>query len=138
MVLALLATVVGAIVRFRRSRGIERQQMKWVRLRGRLYGARRHHRVFCSIRSSPLSGLFSSLMYFAEVLAFGSGPVAIGIAILRYRLYDIDIIVRSALLYATLTATLALRYFGSVVLLQQLLRSGSSQRVRPGDHQPYA
>ncbi len=80
----------------------------------------------------PVSGLLGSLIYSAEVLAFGSGPVAIGVAILRYRLYDIDIIVRSALLYATLTATLALLYFGSVVLLQQLLRVVSGQESDPG------
>jgi hypothetical protein len=126
MVLALLAAVVAAIVRFRRSRGVERQQMKWFVLAvactalGAVSGF-----VFGVVL--PVSGWLGSLVYGLEALAFSSGPIAIGIAILRYRLFDIDVIVRRTLVYATLTVALALVYFGSVVLLQRLFRALSGQ-----------
>jgi hypothetical protein len=57
-------------------------------------------------------------------------PLSIGAAILRYRLYDIDVIINRALVYATLTLTLALVYFGSVALLQYLLRSLTGQEAQ--------
>ncbi len=65
---------------------------------------------------SPLMPLFA--------LAF---PASVGIAVLRYRLWDIDLIIRRTLIYSTLTAILALFYFGSVVVLQQLLRGLTGQ-----------
>ncbi len=106
--------VVGAIasvvVRFRRSRGIERQQIKWF-----LYAAAP---ILVVPASDSLPAVVDALL-FGWVL-FGL-PTAIGIAVLRYRLYDIDLFINRTLVYATLTVTLALVYFGGVAGLQRLL-----------------
>ncbi len=114
---ALLAfVVVGAfasvVARFRRSRGIERQQLKWF-----LYAA-------AFILAVPVSDYVPEIVsgvLFGLVLV--GLPGAIGIAVLRYRLYDIDLVINKTLVYGTLTATLAAIYFGSVVLLQTIFRA---------------
>jgi hypothetical protein len=65
-----------------------------------------------------------------DIGAFGFGimGIALGIAVLRYRLFDIDVIIRKTLVYAVLTGMLALVYFGSVVLLQSLFEAITGQR----------
>ena len=64
---------------------------------------------------------------FFNDIVFGSLWIVIGVAILHYRLYDIDLIVNRMLVYGALTAVLALVYFGSVVLLQNLFRTLTGQ-----------
>ena len=54
-------------------------------------------------------------MTYAVLLSFTLVPIAVGIAVLKYRLYDIDVIINRALVYGSLTAMLALVYFGGVV-----------------------
>ena len=105
---------VSVAVRFRRSRGIERQQLKWF-----LYAA-------APILTIPVEAFLPeavrevvSGLVFAWVL-FGI-PAAIGIAVLRYRLYDVDLVINRTLVYGALTATLALVYVGTVAGLQRLL-----------------
>jgi len=62
------------------------------------------------------------------VLGFAGIPLAIAFAVLKYRLYDIDIIINRALVYGTLTATLVALYFGGIVLLQRLFVALTGQR----------
>ena len=58
------------------------------------------------------------------------GPIAIGIAILRYRLYDIDLIINRTLVYGSLTATLVALYFGGIVVFQRLFVATCGRAVQ--------
>jgi hypothetical protein len=110
------------IRRFRRSVGVERQQLKWL--------------AFAAVPAmliGPLSGIVPGkpiqILSWVGQLAI---PAAIGIAVLRYRLYDIDVLINRSLVYGALTAALAATYFATVVLLQAVLRplvSGSEVAV---------
>jgi hypothetical protein len=110
----LLGATAAMVVRFRRSRGVERQQLKWF-----LYAVALLP-LMAIVDFVPFGGLLFGLVLVAL-------PTAIGIAILRYRLYDIDLIIRRTLVYGVLTGALALVYFGSVVLLQSLFRALTGQ-----------
>jgi hypothetical protein len=100
---------VSLLIRLRRSVGQERKQLQWLASAASLLGL-----------AFPVAGLVPILAAPAVIGASLGVPIAVGIAILRYRLFDIDIIIRRTLIYGALTAMLALVYFGSVVLLQQL------------------
>ncbi len=108
-----LLSVASLVLRFRRSRGEERQQLKWFVYAGVLI-------VVALFVPLLAPGAASSLL---QLLVMPSLPVAAGIAILRYRLYDIDRIINRTIVYGAVTATLALVYFGSVVTLQYAFRA---------------
>lgn len=111
LMLSIPASVACAVVRFRKARGDERQQLKWFAASALLLI------VF-------LLGLDSaSPLGLAAVLASLGLPVATGIAIFKYRLYDLDLIVRRTLVYGVLSALLAGLYFGIVIALQQVFSS---------------
>ena len=101
---------VSVAIRFRRSRGIERQQLKWF-----LYAAAP---ILTVPVADSLPGVVSGLLLVWLLLGL---PAAIGIAVLRYRLYDIDLVINRTLVYGSLTVTLVLVYVGSVAGLQRLL-----------------
>ncbi len=117
--------VISVFVRLQSAQGEERQQIKW----------------FAYAAALLLSTFFLGLPLAAVIGAIGGGwagfipivigvlaiPVAVGIAILKYRLYDIDVIVNRTLVYGTLTATLAATYFGGVALLQGAFRALTGQ-----------
>src|SRR5215211_1305885 len=121
---AFALAVAGLVVRLRRSRGVERQQLKWFTYSAALVGA-----GFAASILIP-DGAAADLVFLVGLLALAGLPVAAGIAILRYRLYDIDVIVNRTLVYGTLTVSLVALYIGSVVSLQYLFRvltGGGSQ-----------
>ncbi|HYN87021.1 MAG TPA: hypothetical protein VER55_00755 [Ardenticatenaceae bacterium] len=108
---AVIASALSVFLRLRRSSGVERQQLKWF-----VYS------VGLAILVFPAATLNSTLAQVLVMIAVLGIPTAIGIAILRYRLYDIDILINRTLVYGLLTGALGLVYFGSVVLLQALFR----------------
>ncbi len=119
---ALLLSAVSMIVRLRRSRGEERQQLKWIAYAGGIMVI-----AFLAGFVVPGTGLIGDLVWAVGFVALVGIPIAAGIAILKYRLYDIDILINRTLVYGVLTATLIFVYFGSVVLLQALFRALTGQ-----------
>ena len=114
LIVPLFFLILGAqIYRYLRVSGrVERDQTKWF-----LFG------LVVAVALPLVAGLFVTLPTEVEVIAFMAIPLGIGVGVLRYHLWDIDVIIRKALGYAVLTALLALVYFGSVVLLQRLFGS---------------
>jgi hypothetical protein len=110
-----LFAVAAMITRMDQARGAERQQLKW----------------FVYTVALLVVGFLAALLGFGQhsvawnlgIAAFNFLPIAAGIAILRYRLYDIDVVINRTLVYGVLTAALALVYVGSIVLFQGLFRA---------------
>ena len=120
--IAILLSALSIIFRYRRAGGAERQQLKWFALAAGLVGAViTGHLLFLDLL---LSEAFLNLL---DTVTITGLYVAVGIAILRYRLYDIDIIINRTLVYGSLTVTLVLVYFGGVVGLQYILRALTGQ-----------
>jgi hypothetical protein len=132
-VLAGIAFVLAAasvVIRFRRSRGVERQQLKWFAYVGLLaaagLGVAMAQVLFGTQPGEDGGGttldILGAVGWFTALFAIVVGiPVATGMAILRHRLYDIDVVINRTLVYGALTATLLLSYLGLVLLLQLTL-----------------
>jgi hypothetical protein len=120
LVLAMgLVAAASVVVGRRGARGVERQQIKWLLYAGAIFfvGNVLKNTVF-----SPLGDVSWGLWVGYLLVGVGGlgGPIAIGIAILRYRLYEIDTLINRTLVYGALTAILAALYFGGIVVLQRV------------------
>ena len=111
------AGTLAPIIRYRHAQGIERQQLKWLAFAALLIAL-----------TSPTATGERLIFQLVFISSFFFLIIAIGIAILRHRLYDIDIIIRRTLVYAVLTVLLIGVYFGSVVVLQAGFTSISGQQ----------
>jgi hypothetical protein len=117
------------VLRFRRARGVERQQLKWFAFSGV---------VFCAVFAiGPVLWYlpeFAGTEWIWAVLFLSAAstiPVAVGIAIMRYRLYEIDLLINRTLVYGALTATLALVYFGGIATTEAIFRALTGQEQQP-------
>lgn len=106
-----LAAALSVVVRFRRSRGIERLQLKWLAFSVLPLAV-------TGVASAVLPDKIGQVLYILLQLFL---PIAIGIAILRYRLYDIDLLIRRTLIYTSLSAVLLVAYIAVVAVLQTAL-----------------
>jgi hypothetical protein len=110
-IVVLFCAALGMAVRFRRAHGEERLQLKWLAFAATLVAV-----TFPAAAGGPSEGLAADLLWLSALLAFMTLPLAAGVAILRHRLYDIDLVIRRTLIYGGLTAILAGVYLGLVLL----------------------
>ena len=133
--LCLLASALSLVLRFLRSGGEEREQIKWLAFAASILGLGFSSFVIPGIISplatSGADPLWENLLEDTVTLSFAGLPVAVGIAILRYRLYEIDIVINRTLVYGSLTAMLAAVYFGGVATSQALFRMVTGQEEQP-------
>ena len=125
---AAFAGAASVVRRFRRARGAERQQIKWFAF-GAMWMA---IAAAVNVVAQIVFGLGAATVYGAPglwkiaeyflIAAFAFVIVSVGLAILRYRLYDVDLVINRTVVYGTLSAVLAATYLVLVVLFQALLR----------------
>jgi hypothetical protein len=135
VLVGLVLGTAGLVVRLRRARGVERHQLKLVLTVGALAGLVAAV-LMTGWLTAPDGGITPHNPGLTGMAALGfvltAFPLAAGVAILHYRLYDIDVVIHRTLVYGVLTALLLVAYLGFVLLFQLLLRpltSGSTYAV---------
>jgi hypothetical protein len=121
MLVLLLVSFASLIVRFRRSRGEERQQLKWIAFVAAVVSVLLFNQLFLLEWLGAGNTPFGIVSEHLLNLSAATFPIAAAIAITKYRLYDIDLVINRTLVYGALTALLALAYFGIVVALQNAI-----------------
>jgi hypothetical protein len=123
---SVLASAISLLIRFRRSGGDERRQLEWVAYAGALVMLVLVIQLGVET-SAPQNEALVEVFNLILTVSLCCVPVSAAIAIFKYRLYDIDILINRTLVYGALTASLALVYFGGVVSLQYALRNLTGQ-----------
>jgi hypothetical protein len=111
---ALLVALAGVIVRLQRAQPAERQQLKW-------FVAANVILIVFTLAGLSDGATQPTVFDFLGIYSLSLPPLAVGIAVLRYRLYEIDRIISRTLAYTVLTAALALVYVGAFLVLQAVL-----------------
>jgi hypothetical protein len=125
----MLVAVISLFIRLRRAGELERQQIKWP-----VYAIALS--IGGAVLTFPVSEAIGSVSlkwigFVPLVAGVITTPIAMGIAIMRYRLYEIDLIINRTLVYGSLTATLALVYFGGVATTQAIFRTITGHEEQP-------
>jgi hypothetical protein len=134
--LCLLASVSSLLLRYLRAGKEVREQIKWLAFAASVValgvsGAIVHGTLLSSEATGSTNPLLGNLLEDTITLSFGGVPVAIGFAVLKYRLYDIDIIINRTLVYGSLTVMLAIVYLGGVTATQALFQAFAGQDELP-------
>lgn len=131
--LCMLASAGALVTRFRRSRGVERLQLKWLATAAALVASTYLTSMIVSFSYNAMSGGtypgWLDVLQSGSVLSFGLIPLSIGIAILRHGLYEIDRLISRTVSYAVLTGTLLAVYLGIVSTASRLVLEGNSLAV---------
>ena len=128
-VFATLAAIVSVVVRYRHATGVQRQQIKWFAYGGVMIALIVAVTMILADTLTP-RGQDPSTTAFSNIgfaIGFSMLPLGAGIGVLRYRLYDIDILINRTLVYGSLTAVLAAVYFGLVFVAQTLAQAMRGQ-----------
>lgn len=129
----ILASAFSLVWRYRHSGGEVRQQIKWVAFAGSFVGLVYGITLVGGLLFAPdaltteESPLWMAILQNTVLVSYAGVPIAIGFAVLKYRLYDIDVLINRALVYGALTLSLAVAYYGSVAVLQGALRALGGQ-----------
>jgi hypothetical protein len=123
--LCILASAASLVLRFLRSGSEEREQIKWLAFAASILGLVGFSSfvipgIIVPDATGGANRLWENLLEDAVTLSFAGVPVAVGVAVLKYRLYDIEVVINRTLVYGTLTATLVALYFGGIVVLQRV------------------
>jgi hypothetical protein len=130
--LCILISALSLALRYRRSGTEVREQIKWLAFAASFVGVTYLSVVIVSLYfESEVSSALLPLIQNVGLLSFACIPTAIGFAVLKYRLYDIDIIINRALVYGPLTVSLAVVYLGGVVGTQAAFRTITGQQQQP-------
>lgn len=127
-ILVLMGAVLaglGLVPRLRRASGVERQQLKWITFAAGIHGA---SWIVLALDLPGTAGLVARYLLFATLTLI---PVSAGFAILRYRLYEIDLVIRRTVVYAVVVAVLGAIYVGLIVAMGTLLSGLTGSTTLP-------
>ena len=128
LVLCYLAACISLVLRLRRSRGDARQQIKWLVIPAFMYGA--FILLFLYGYAAANETLIGFSIFLGQ-LAIAGIVIAVAFAVFKYRLYDVDLIIRRSLQYLLLTAILGLLYISGIVVFQYALAALTGERDSP-------